>query len=95
MDKRILNLQQQLQKVLQEIDTHKEKYGESFDYGNINKFLEFASRGAQATSYQDAAQDLFAAIGEINKIVNNLDERFPDNKEPTNDQEPKKNKKAY
>tara|TARA_B100000287_G_scaffold45072_1_gene40379 strand:+ start:478 stop:765 length:288 start_codon:yes stop_codon:yes gene_type:complete len=86
MDKRIINLQKQLQQVLQQIDVHKEKYGQDIEYGNLNKFLEFASRGAQATNYQEAAQDLFAAIGEINKIVTDIGEKFPDNKEQNDDE---------
>ena len=87
MDKQILQLQKQLQKVLAQINEHKDNYSADFDYGNIDKFLEFASKGAHATNTQDAARQLFSALGEINNMVNNLDANLPDltQKETSND----------
>jgi hypothetical protein len=74
MDKvsiQISELQKHLKDVLEKINSHKSKH--NIDYGNIDKFLEHANNGANAKDHQEAARELFAAIGEINKVVKSVD----------------------
>ena len=70
-DKQVRQLQNRLREVLGQINHQKDKH--NFNYGNLDKFLEHAQNGANATDYQVAAQELFAAISQLNQMAEILD----------------------